>query len=225
MIENEKQLKEVLDVLNKEGILTKSIIIGSWCLLFYKYIFENFEPTLRTTDIDFYVPNPKSIKANDSVISSLKDINYDMVHDSCTNRTSFISPEGFEIEFLTKLNRNQLPTIQLGNTGIHAESIPYVEIFAGSYIEVNYEGIIVKVASPASYVIQKLLINDDRKEKKEKDIESIKHVLFYVNVSRKYLDELVELYNSLPPKWKKKIDLVAKNNDINLFQYVYKIPK
>ena len=225
MIENERQLKEVLNVLNEEGILNKAIIIGSWCLLFYKYIFDNFEPTVRTTDIDLYVPNPKSVKENGSVVDSLKDINYDLVHDSCTSRTFFVSPDGFEIEFLTKLNRNQLPTIQLGNTGIHAESISYVEIFSGSYIEVNYVDILVKVASPASYVIQKLLINEDRKDKKEKDIESIKHVLFYVNVSQKYLDELVDLYNSLPAKWKKKINRVAKNNDIDLFQYVYKIPE
>ena len=62
MESNEQHLIEILKVLESEGTLQNSILIGSWCLLFYKYVFENFEPTIRTTDIDFLIPNPKAIK-------------------------------------------------------------------------------------------------------------------------------------------------------------------
>ncbi len=138
MIENEKQLKEILTVLNDEGVLKDIILIGSWCLLFYKHIFAEFEPTVRTSDIDFFVPNPKAIKEKDGLIKSLKCINYDIVRDSLTYKSTFISPNGFEIEFLTKLNRNQLVCVELGNTHIYAESLSYVDIFAGNYFEVTY---------------------------------------------------------------------------------------
>ena len=214
MIENEKHLKEVLSVLQKEGILDNVILIGSWCLLFYKYVFDNFEPTIRTTDIDFYVPDSKKIKARNGVIKSFKDINYDIIYDSITHKSMFISPDGFELEFLTKLNRENLACIRLGNTGIFAESLPYVDIFTGNYIEINYEGIKLKVASPASYVIQKLLINNARGDKKQKDIESIKHVVFYIGASIKYCDELSTLFKSLPKKWKQKVKLTVLENNI-----------
>lgn len=216
MIENEKQLKAILTVLDEEGVLKNLILIGSWCLLFYKNIFENFDPLVRTTDIDFYVPDVKAVKEKNGLINSLKEINYDLVHDSLTSKSTFISPDGFELEFLTKLNRSQLSCVKLGNTGIYAESLSYIELFTGNYIEVDYHGIIVKLASPSSFVLQKLLINENRKNKKEKDINAVKHVLTFIKASRKYNQELASLYNSLPNKWKRKISITASNNNIDL---------
>lgn len=216
MVDNENKLKEILDVFHKEGILDNVILIGSWSLLFYKNIFENFNPLVRTTDIDFYIPNVKSIKSRKNLVSSLKEINYDVIHDTLTNKSTFISPDGFELEFLTKLNRDNLSCVKVGNSGIYAESLSYVEIYSDNYIEVEYNGIIVKVASPSSYLLQKLLINEDRKDKKEKDIESINHVLSYVNASKKYQTELACLYNSLPKKWKRRINEVIIKNNIDI---------
>ena len=95
MESNEQHLIQVLKVLESEGTLQNSILIGSWCLLFYKYLFENFEPTIRTTDIDFLIPNPKAIKEKNGLVKSLKEINYDLVHDILTNKSIFISPDGF----------------------------------------------------------------------------------------------------------------------------------
>ena len=129
MTENENKIKQILEVLMDEGILDNVVLIGSWCLSFYKYIFDNFKSTIRTTDIDFYVPNSKSIKEKNNTIVSLRNINYDLVLDTITNKTTFISPDGFEIEFLTKLNRNRYACIKLGNTSIYAESLSYIEIF------------------------------------------------------------------------------------------------
>ena len=217
MIENEKKLKEVLAVLEKEGILENIILIGSWCLLFYKFVFDDFEPTVRTTDIDFFVPNPKAIKEKKSIVVSLKEINYDIIRDTLTNKTTFISPDGFELEFLTKINREQLACLKLGSTSLYAESLPYLTIFAGNYIEVDYDGIKVKVASPASFILQKLLVNNSRKEKREKDIESIKNVLLFIKTSKKYNEEVKSLYDSLPKNWKKKIEQTISQNDIKLF--------
>ena len=216
MNDNEKQLKEILKVLETEGILKDIILIGSWCPLFYKTIFDNFDTTIRTTDVDFFVPNAKAIVEKNNVIKSLETIEYEISHDFLTRKTTFMSLSGFEIEFLTKLNRNHLACVRLGNTGIYAESISSLDVFERNYIEVNYYGIQVKVASPASYVLQKLSINSKRGEKAEKDIQSVKAVLGYVAVSKKYLDELHFLFISLPKKWQNQIKETAEKNDIDL---------
>lgn len=217
MIYNEKHLKEILLVLNEDNILKDTILIGSWSLLFYDKVFLDFEPEVRTTDLDFYVPNAKAIVSNGGLTDSLKELNYEMVMDTLTSKTTFASVDGFELEFLTKLNRSGLSCVKLGNTGIYAESLSYIEIFTGNYIEVDYEGMKVKVASPASYILQKLLINDKRPDvKKEKDIQSIKKVLFYVKASSKSFEELTTLYDSLPKTWKKKINKITKESEIDL---------
>ena len=216
MIDNEKQFKQVLEVLNNEGILDNVILIGSWCLLLYKTIFENFEPNIRTIDVDFFIPDVKSIKEKSCLIKSFKDINYDIVHDTLTKKSTFISPDGFELEFLTKLNRKQLTCVKVGDTNIFAESLSYVDIFVSNYIIVNYGDLLVKVASPGSYVLQKLLINKYRSTKSEKDIASVRHVLQYIEMSKKYKDDFVTLYISLPKKWKKIVDETAVINQIKL---------
>lgn len=217
MNDNEKQLKEILEVLEKEGILKNIIVIGSWCQLFYKNIFENFRSTIKTIDVDLFVPNPKSVTEKNGIISEFKNINYDIKQDIITNKTIFISNEGFRIEFLTILNRDYLTCVRLGSTGIYAESISSLDMYVGNYIEVNYYGIQVKVASPASYVLQKLLINNKRGEKAEKDIQSVKVVLGYIVTSKKYFNELHSLFVSLPKKWQKQIKETAEKNDIELF--------
>ncbi len=156
MNEYDEQIDQILVAFKKEGFLDEVILIGSWCLVFYQQIFENFIPLVRTTDIDFYVPDVKKPSLDGNVILALKELNYDHISDTLTNKSKFISPDGFEIEFLTKLNRQGASTVTIGKTGIHAESLSYVELFGQHFIEVKRNGIIVKVASPAAFVIQKL---------------------------------------------------------------------
>ena len=53
---------EALRRFNKVGILDGLILIGNWCLYFYKGYFENISyidiSTIKTRDIDFLVPIP-----------------------------------------------------------------------------------------------------------------------------------------------------------------------
>ena len=215
MTNNESHFYEILKVLDQSGVLKDMVLIGSWCELFYKQVFLDFEPSIRTTDLDFYIPDAKRVKQNGEIVSSLKELNYEIVYDCLTNKTRFISPDGFELEFLTKLTRGNLKCIKIGNTGIFAETLPYVDIFTGNYIEVKMNGLMVKVASPASYVLQKLLINEERKIKAEKDIQSIKRILVFIKASPKSIKELNELFVSLPKKWQRKINKVVDENNIS----------
>lgn len=55
---------EVLRRLQKEGILSEIMIVGSWCIYFYKNYFSDvsYSSYIRTRDIDFLVPIPFKIK-------------------------------------------------------------------------------------------------------------------------------------------------------------------
>ena len=102
MNKEEKYLNELLEILNSNKILPNVILIGSWCLFFYKNIFNNFTPILRTIDIDFYVPDVKRIKDENGLINKLKIIKYDMMVDTLANKTKFIcSTSGIETLYLS----------------------------------------------------------------------------------------------------------------------------
>lgn len=217
MKKNQDKIFEIIKVLNKTGLLNNLILIGSWAMFFYKEIFSNFTPMIRTVDLDFYVPRAKGVSEKSSTINALKDIRYEMMSDTLTNRTTFISSDGFELEFLTNLNRQRFDCIKIGNTDIYAESLPHLDIFTANYIEITYNDIKIKVASPASFVLQKLLINEKRKdEKKQKDLDAIKIVLQHIRRSRKYKNELKHLFNRLSKKQRNSILETANINSIDL---------
>ncbi len=216
MNEYDEQIDHILFVFQQEGFLNDVILIGSWCLVFYQQIFEGFSPFIRTTDIDFYVPDVKKTSASGNVISALREINYDHISDTLTNKSKFISPDGFEIEFLTKLYRKGDSTVTIGKTGITAESLSYVELFSQHFLEVNRNGLLFKIASPSAFVIQKLLINERRGIKAEKDMQSIAYVLSFVTLSKKQTSDFLSIWNGLPQKWKATGARVAKKNSLNL---------
>jgi hypothetical protein len=60
MEEKYKLLSMVLNKLQEAGALEKLVLAGSWCQYYYRILFNApLEiPLIRTTDIDFLVPNP-----------------------------------------------------------------------------------------------------------------------------------------------------------------------
>ena len=87
------------------------------------------------------------------------------------------------------------------------------------FIQVKFNDLLVNVVSPVSFVLQKLLINKERKpeSKKAKDIDAVKYVLEFVKASNKYNKELELSFNEYPKKWKKAILDTANSYDIKLF--------
>jgi len=51
---------EVLNRLQRAGILEKVIVIGSWCIYFFRSYFNDssYSSSIRTRDLDFLVPIP-----------------------------------------------------------------------------------------------------------------------------------------------------------------------
>jgi predicted nucleotidyltransferase len=197
MKDNQEILSEILSVFNDEELLDKVIIVGSWAVYFYQFIYHDFEVNIRTTDIDFYVPFPAQFKEKSSLVKALRGINYDLRSDALTNKVVFFSPDEFELEFVTGLTRQNFSTVRLGNTSIYAESLPYLNLFNQYQLTYEFNGMNIRLASPPAYLIQKLLIIHKRKLKVTKDVESLVYVSNYIIKQPHLLDELKRIIRGL----------------------------
>lgn len=219
-IEYEDKLLSILKAFSESQILENIIIIGSWATYFYVKVFDGFIPSIRTLDFDCYLPETKNIKVIKNVNETLKPINFDQIFDSRTEKSKFISPDGFEIEFLTKLKRNQNQIVKVDSLGVNAEQLGNLELFDKGYITLDYEGYTVKVASPSAYIIQKILISPKRsKEKYLKDLESIKLVFEEVKESQRYMNEIQSIISSFGKKRRKVYNNYIKQNNLVFPQF------
>ncbi len=214
-IEYEEKLLSIIKAFSESQILDNVIIIGSWATYFYVKVFDGFIPSIRTLDFDCYLPQTKNIKVIKNVNDTLKPINFDQIFDSNTEKSKFISPEGFEIEFLTKLKRDQNQIVKVDSLGVNAEQLGNLELFDKGYITLDYEGYTVKVASPSAYILQKILISPKRsKEKYLKDLESIKLVFEEVKESLRYMNEFQSIIASFGKKRRKVYNNYVKQNNL-----------
>lgn len=213
MIKFEEEMLKIIKALNDSGLLSKSIVSGSWAMYFYTEIFENFEPQIATTDFDIFLPSTSKIK-DGNISQMLIDLDYIRDDDVLTGKTKYYSKEGFEIEFLTLPDRTLKNVILIKGINIGAEALPKLLPITWNYLSVPFHGFKVQIPSPSSYCLQKILINGERnRAKQEKDIVAIKYVLTFINASKKYSDEFVDSFNSSPKKWKKIIlGTINKNN-------------
>lgn len=217
MVKFESKMLDIIEALHKSGLLKNCIISGSWAMFFYKEIFEGFFPPIATTDFDIFLPSVSKIKEG-NINKLLIDLDYLRDDDYLTGKTKYYSKDGFEIEFLTVPNRTLEHVIKIPSIGIGAEALPKMKIAEWNYITVKYNGYDINVPSPASYCLQKLLINKERAEtKKVKDIDAVRYVLSHIAVSKKYRKEFIESFNSAPKKWKKAIKETIETNRLDDF--------
>lgn len=217
MVGYEKEMFDVLKALDESGALKYCIVAGSWAMWFYKRLFTGFVPRIETTDLDLYLPNPKATQGI-GLGGSLRKRSYIQSDDTLTGKTTFVSASGFEIEFLTTPDRTMKGVLRIPGLSIGAEALAKMAPIGWNYIEVEECGLSVKVASPVSFVLQKLLINSERKPetKKEKDLDAVRYVLSFVRASKKYMEELESSLAMAPKKWRKAITETAFAHEIDL---------
>jgi hypothetical protein len=58
-------LQEVLSRLSRCGALDDLVLIGGWCLYFYReyYFKKSYISPFRTLDLDFFVPDPGHLRS------------------------------------------------------------------------------------------------------------------------------------------------------------------
>lgn len=224
MEEKYKLLSTVLKGLQAKGVLDGLVIVGSWCQYYYRILFDNAPeiPLLRTTDIDFLVPNPSQFKTEVDVSDLLNMLGFDSDFDYSTGLVKYVHPD-LEIQFLTPaLGRVKDRPYEIKKLNINAEGLTYMKMLQDYKFTMTHQDVKVWLPEPEAYVLHKVLISQKRKDpaKKEKDLmaaKSIGELCLEFEIRRK---RLKAIYGHMPKKWQKTVSGILKQLSSEMFTFL-----
>lgn len=198
---------EILKRFQQVGILDKIIIVGSWCIYFYKEYFQNknYTSSIRTRDIDILVPLPFKSKKTINIPELLKDLGF-IVDFHREGYIRLLHPE-LIIEFLVpEKGRGTDKPIHLPQLGIKAEALRYMSFIVDNIIVLSVNNFNLNLPNPAAFALHGLLVSSRRYEewKKTKEKQEAIHVLNAL-INNGEEETIKRLFNSMPKKWKQKI--------------------
>ena len=209
-------LFKIMKLLEKEGVLKHLVIAGSWCLYFYKFYYNKKQPivSLRTRDVDFLLPDPKSIKKKVNLPELLKDLGFVIDYRGNQGYIRLVRPSVF-IEFLVpEKGRGFDKAFPLPKLGLNAQALRFIDILYITTISVKVRDVKVRLPNPACFLLHKIIIYKRRveRDKKSKEVEQIERMLdFLKNENR--LRSLKTIYTALHPKWQRSI--IANLKDLH----------
>lgn len=222
------RFKEVLRVITDTGLNDKLVIVGSWAYWIYQnYLFKTkvLPESLRTTDVDIFIPRHTKFSKKLSLISVFEKEGYRW-RRALNDNIDKLEKEDFKIEFLTELKGKGVErTASIKGIGINAIPIRYLTLLSDDIQKIKlYNKYIVNVPAPLDYALHKLLIAQERQvnrqtgvSKKSKDIEQGSEIIMKLDIK-----EVLKKYNSLPKKWKQKILQSIEESDNPLLTYRFK---
>gem|GEM_PF-227660 len=206
-----KVLKEFYDA----GILNEVILVGSWCMYFYKDYFpaKKYSPTIRTKDIDFLVPLPIKSKKKIDVVALLKDEGF-IVTFSNNGYMRLEHPE-LMIEFLVpERGRGTDKPYLLPHLGVNAQALRFLDFLVQNTMVIESEGLHIRVPHPAAFGLHKLIIYKRRKTE-EKLLKERKEALDVLEalIKNGESNKIKAMFNDMPVKWRKKVLNTLEESD------------
>jgi hypothetical protein len=203
-------LYQVLQGLHSSGFLKELILIGSWCLYFYRLHFQSEAdlPAVRTLDVDFLIPRQKAIEGEgkSDAPTLLKHLGFVPTFNRATGMVVYDHPE-LRVEFLipAKGKGNKRP-VKIEGLNITAQPLRFLNMLTEDLLVVPYEGMKVKVPHPVAYGFHKLLISPRRlkKEKASKDYLTAVELLRFLRKKGEGR-KILSYFRSLPNSWKEMI--------------------
>lgn len=199
----QKELLQLLKVLDSNNILPHVILAGSWAEYVYAQsgLLPGYVVRLRTLDIDFLVKNLRKPTDPISIPSVMREKGYTIMHDTLMGTTKIVSPGGLDVEFLIPQKGSGVHPILKTNLGVNAQALRHMEAIIANAVTADLFGMKVQVPCPESYVLHKMLINDVRTAvKKIKDRDSIVRLLPYID-----LNKVSSLFEAMTKKEKNRI--------------------
>ncbi|MCE5189857.1 MAG: nucleotidyltransferase domain-containing protein [Eubacteriales bacterium] len=218
--EQQQAFWDTIKTLHEVGILPYIMLIGSWAEYLYPYLFDSeFEPNIRTRDVDFFYRNLKLPDEPVRFVEAMKQNGFLYQVDTISEVARFYKEDLLEIEFLTKVIGSGSQSVYLiKGLGIKAEGLRIINILDDYATEVTRNGYRITVPLPAAYVVQKLLANPTRvpASKKAKDIASVLNLVEHIKASKKHREDLNRVLSGLTQKQRIVLDKVVKENNIDL---------
>lgn len=211
-----KKAKEVLEILQKQGILKDLILIGSWCCHFYIPYFgrKNYVPTIQTIDMDLLIPNPRDLKSKRiSLPDILKGLDFDF-EINLSGWLRFLHPE-LRVEFLiprlgpTTDNPRKIPQLE-----INAMPLRHTHVLTTHTIKVKEDGFSLRLPHPLAFALHKLFVSSRRKEKGKaiRDKEMALRILSAAQMTGK-TDDASSIWTSFTKKEQTIIVNVLRKED------------
>jgi hypothetical protein len=199
---------KVLKRLESAGILKDIILVGSWCIPFYKDYFGKVKyPTaIKTRDVDFLVPRPSRTKPKANIPELLKDLGF-IVGFKGSEGYIRLEHADLIIEFLVPEKGHGFDKpCRLPQLGLNAQALRFLDLLISDTIKVKIKGIDVNLPHPANFALHKLIISQRRqkKHKSTKDRNTAIEILKAL-IDKGEIDALRKVFNSLIPKWQKKV--------------------
>ncbi|MEW6619919.1 MAG: GSU2403 family nucleotidyltransferase fold protein [bacterium] len=203
---------EVLRRLQKERVLEEIIIVGSWCIYFYREYFSktNYSSSIRTRDIDFLVPLPLHLKKKVDIPELLKDMGY-IIDFHRSGYIRLLHPE-LIIEFLVpEKGRGVDKPYPLPQLGVNAQRLRFLDFLAQNTIVLKTEELTLNLPHPAAFGLHKLIVSS-RRTKEEKRIKEREEAVKVLNALIDQGEEklIKDLFDSMLAGWKKKILNILK---------------
>jgi len=201
---------EILRRLHKSGVLDDLILIGSWCVYFYKDYFQSTRyikhASIRTRDIDFLIDNPGHIKRSVDIPELLKDLGFVTIFKGDKGYIKLDHPD-LILEFLVpEKGRGIDKPHPLPKLGINAVALRFLNFLSKDTIRVEVEDFYVTLPHPANFALHKLIVfqRRAREEKATKDKRVAIDVLKTL-IDQSETRQIRKVFNSIPEKWQKKI--------------------
>ncbi len=201
---------EILRRFHKTRILNDFILIGSWCVYFYKDYFSDIPHmsriVLKTRDIDFLVDNPSKIKHNVNIPDLLKDLGFVTVFKGSKGYIKLDHPE-LMLEFLVpEKGKGTNKPCPLPMLGINAVSLRFLTFLSQNTIKVAVEDFHITLPHPANFALHKLIIFQ-RRAKEDKAAKDRNTAIEILNALIEKGDAGIvkKVFNSVPKKWQEKI--------------------
>ena len=199
---------EVLRRMKKEGILSKAILVGSWCVLFYEDYFKGkaILPVLRTRDLEFLFPVPFNFERKTDLFELLKDLGFVLDFKGEQGYIIFQHPD-LILEFLVpargKESGKPFPLEQLG---INAQALRFMDALVRNPIQMLFNDVIVTLPHPVDFALHKLLIAGRRNNKAKAEKDRIQAIGLLTALNNSGEIETVRIvYDAMSKSWRKTI--------------------
>ena len=194
-------------LLHDNDLLQYVEVVGSWCEYLYAQsgYLPDFTASLRTLDVDFLIKNLRRPAKKANLLTIAADNGYTIDHDYLTGTTKIYTPDLMEIEFLIEQKGSGVEPVLETNIGVTAQALHHMHVLKEFSIDLNVFDMDITVPVPEAYVIHKIIINEQRGKKSEKDKQSIEHLMPYLNK-----DKFEEITETLSKAEKKTVEKYFK---------------
>jgi len=199
---------EVLKRFQKQGLLEKIILVGSWSIYFYKNYFnsKSYTTYIRTKDLDFLIPLPSKLNHKVDIAKLIEDLGFIEVYMGSKGYIKLEHPD-LAIEFLVpERGRGTDTPYNIPALGINAQPLRYLDFLVAHTIKVNAEGLHITLPHPAAYALHKFIIFKRRRniDKRDKDLEGAIRVFSELMQTNKQ-GKIIQIFKTMHKKWQSTI--------------------